>query len=74
MEYNYLTILLLVVLLILLYIFYQIYRFYNPYFPYDEKLDNCKWTRWGCCNDKITPKYDIDGSNCKRFEHGRYSI
>ena len=24
----------------------------------------CQSTRWGCCPDMITPKYDINGSNC----------
>lgn len=24
----------------------------------------CEATRWGCCPDMITPKYDITGSNC----------
>ena len=29
----------------------------------------CSSTRWGCCKDGITPKYDQSGSNCKRIEH-----
>ncbi len=57
--------LVLLLLFILFYILYQVYLFYNPYFPYDERLDNCKWSRWGCCIDKITPKYDQDGTNCR---------
>jgi hypothetical protein len=28
---------------------------------------SCYWRRWGCCNDKITPKLDIFGSNCRGF-------
>ena len=28
---------------------------------------NCLYRRWGCCNDKITPKYDDKGSNCRGF-------
>ncbi len=46
--------------------------FYNPYFPDDASRGNCLWKRWGCCKDKITPKYDADGSNCKRFERGHF--
>ncbi len=61
------TFILIFILLIILSIIYQIYRFYYPYFPDDESLDNCLWSRWGCCKDEITPKYDIDGSNCKRI-------
>ncbi len=55
------------ILFILLSLLYQIYRFYFPYFPDNAAFDNCLWTRWGCCKDQITPKYDIDGSNCKRI-------
>jgi len=29
--------------------------------------DNCLDTRWGCCNDKLTPKLDDFGSNCRGF-------
>jgi hypothetical protein len=28
---------------------------------------SCYWRRWGCCNDNITPKLDIFGSNCRGF-------
>lgn len=28
---------------------------------------DCKYRRWGCCNDNITPKYDFNGSNCRGF-------
>ncbi len=59
------SILLLIIIFVLFYILYQVYRFYNPYFPYDEKMNDCRWTRWGCCTDKITPKYDPKGTNCK---------
>lgn len=27
-------------------------------------VGDCNQTRWGCCPDKITPKFDIQGSNC----------
>ena len=27
-------------------------------------VGDCNQTRWGCCPDQITPKYDIEGSNC----------
>ncbi len=65
MEITILTLLFLILLIIILCILYQIYRFYNPYFPYDEKMNNCQWSRWGCCKDKITPKYDQQGTNCR---------
>ena len=28
---------------------------------------DCLYKRWGCCNDKVTPKYDEKGSNCRGF-------
>ena len=28
---------------------------------------SCYWRRWGCCNDELTPKLDIFGSNCIGF-------
>jgi hypothetical protein len=28
---------------------------------------DCKKSKYGCCNDKITPKYDDKGSNCRGF-------
>jgi hypothetical protein len=28
---------------------------------------SCYWRRWGCCNDNLTPKLDIFGSNCRGF-------
>ncbi len=30
---------------------------------YSSKPD-CSKTRWGCCLDGFTPKYDSQGSNC----------
>lgn len=29
----------------------------------------CEGTRWGCCPDDITPKYDHQGSNCIPQHH-----
>ena len=27
----------------------------------------CLYQRWGCCPDKLTPKLDPEGSNCRVF-------
>lgn len=27
-------------------------------------VGGCLGTRWGCCPDQITPKYDQEGTNC----------
>ena len=43
------------------------------YYPYnnsdfDEVIDtDCKYKRWGCCNDKLTTRLDPDGTNCRGF-------
>ncbi len=28
---------------------------------------DCKYRRYGCCEDKLTPKLDPFGSNCRGF-------
>ena len=32
--------------------------------PQYKIIGNCKLTRWGCCDDGSTPKYDQKGTNC----------
>lgn len=34
------------------------------YLNIDDKT-TCWYTRFGCCKDKITPKLDQNGTNCK---------
>lgn len=29
--------------------------------------DECKYNRYGCCNDKLTTKLDQEGTNCRGF-------
>lgn len=29
--------------------------------------DDCKYRRYGCCNDKLTNKLDQEGTNCRGF-------
>ena len=42
-------------------IFLFIYIFWRP----AQILHfGCRWTRWGCCRDNLTPKLDQSGSNC----------
>jgi len=45
------------------------YDFYNTYQPSKtlEINDNCLYRRFGCCKDKLTPKLDDNGSNCRGF-------
>jgi uncharacterized membrane protein len=32
--------------------------------PKNRIAVGCKATRWGCCEDGTTPKYDSRGTNC----------
>jgi len=33
----------------------------------NNKQTSCYYRRWGCCGDKLTPKLDPQGSNCRGF-------
>ena len=50
---------------LLLFIIYVINYFKFPYLLYTDT--NCLYKRFGCCSDKITPKLDQDGTNCRGF-------
>ena len=37
----------------------------NINFPIFSNINTgCKYNRWGCCSDNLTPKLDFQGSNC----------
>jgi len=63
----------LIIIISILIIYFFIYTLYVLYLKYkikeaqDKVKKNCKLARWGCCKDKLTPKLDIDGSNCRGF-------
>jgi hypothetical protein len=60
---NNFIILFLILIIIILGIFYHIYLNNN-----ENNFDtNCINKRYGCCNDKITPKLDQEGTNCRGF-------
>ena len=46
-------------------------NFINEVHPLDVQFKNidtdCKYRRFGCCDDNITPKLDFMGSNCRGF-------
>ena len=48
-----------------------IIHFIHELFPLTPQFTNintdCKYRRFGCCKDKITPKLDFMGSNCRGF-------
>ena len=40
-------------------------NFLNGSIPEHHKnIGGCSGTKWGCCPDRITPKYNSKGSNC----------
>jgi hypothetical protein len=45
--------------------------FIHELYPLKPQFTNintdCKYRRFGCCKDKITPKLDFMGSNCRGF-------
>lgn len=62
-------ILLIIIIILIIIIFLSRYYFYSinnePHFS--EINDDCLYKRFGCCNDKLTPKLDQNGSNCRGF-------
>ena len=50
------------ILLFIIKIIFNLVQIYNPTFT-DIKT-GCKYNRWGCCSDDLTPKLDFQGSNC----------
>ena len=57
--------LIIVILVIILII--MILVIYNKFLMRQFYQVSCKWRRYGCCNDGITAKLDIFGSNCRGF-------
>ena len=57
-------ILLIIVMILILLMLYLLYLKYNSS---EMQLVSCFNRRFGCCNDKYTPKLDIYGSNCRGF-------
>ena len=44
-----------------------IFLYYKNITPSVIIKDECKYNRYGCCNDKLTTKLDQDGTNCRGF-------
>ena len=57
----------ILIIIILLYLLY--YKFLKDqnmtYVSLEET--GCLYNRFGCCGDKVTPKLDEQGSNCRGF-------
>ena len=58
-----LIIILIILILLLAYYFYTIKK--EP--DFSDINDGCLYKRFGCCNDKLTPKLDQVGTNCRGF-------
>ena len=69
---NYYYIIIIILIIIILAILYKVikkifiknYNVNNIDNSKDIKDINCLYERYGCCNDKITPRLDQDGTNC----------
>jgi uncharacterized protein YxeA len=60
----FLVILIFIILVILAIIGYYSYNKSE----FNEVIEaDCKYKRWGCCNDKLTTRLDQDGTNCRGF-------
>jgi len=62
---------LLIAILITIITICIIIHFIHEVLPLKPQFTNietdCKYRRFGCCKDKITPKLDFMGSNCRGF-------
>ena len=63
---NFYISLILYIIIVLLILYFIIWYIENTVF-FTDITTNCKYKRFGCCPDDITPKLDIFGSNCRGF-------
>lgn len=71
---NIIILLLIIVILMILYLIYTKYKkeyVYKPIIkpypqpqPQQHLIGGCSGTRYQCCSDGVTPKYNEKGSNC----------
>jgi len=59
----------IVVAAVIGFITYLIIEFLHP--TKKVTYTDCNGTRFGCCNDKTTPKYDPFGTNCFSLKKDR---
>ena len=52
---------------IILIIIYLIMWWKDNILTFTDVNTDCKYRRFGCCPDDLTPKLDIFGSNCRGF-------
>ena len=56
------SIILLIILILIIILITQT----NKPLPRQIVVGGCSGTLWGCCPDEVTPKYDPQGTNCRR--------
>ena len=62
------TILIISILYFTIVPLYLLYIYYNINdVEFTDISHGCLYNRYGCCNDKLTPKLDPFGSNCRGF-------
>ena len=62
MNSFFLILFLAIIIIIIVYIIYI-----NRPIEFTDIQTSCLYKRWGCCNDKLTPRLDPEGTNCKGF-------
>ena len=61
-----LTVIIIIILIVFLLLGYYFYTI-NKEPEFSDINDDCRYKRFGCCNDKLTPRLDQDGTNCRGF-------
>lgn len=59
----YIIIIIIIMILLIIYYLYTI----NKQPEFTDINDGCLYKRFGCCDDKLTPKQDQNGTNCRGF-------
>ena len=57
----------ILIIFIIIYLTYIYYNNNNNDIHFTEINDNCLYKRFGCCGDRLTPRLDQDGTNCRGF-------
>jgi hypothetical protein len=56
-----------IIILVIIYYLHENNILPNNYIQFSNINNNCLYKRFGCCNDKITPKLNSNGTNCRGF-------
>lgn len=67
MNFFHIILFIFIILLIILLIIYLIIWWKANTVTFTDINTDCKYRRYGCCPDNLTPKLDTFGSNCRGF-------